>query len=136
MNAPATTQQIGASTKRREDYRFLTGSGQYTDDINQPNQTYAVFVRSPHAHARINGIDTGAAKGMPGVVAIYTGADLPATVGGLPCGWLITSTDGTPMKEPKHPLLAQGKVRHVGDPVAIVIADSARQAKDAAEKIE
>src|SRR4029079_4828964 len=103
MNAPATNQQIGAPTKRREDYRFLTGSGQYTDDINQLNQTYAVFLRSPHAHAKITAIDTTAATAIPGSVAIYTGAALPATVGGLPCGWLITSTDGTPMKEPKHP---------------------------------
>ena len=85
---------------------------------------------------RIVSIDVGAAKKAPGVVAIYTGADLPATVGGLPCGWLITSTDGTPMKEPKHPLLAQGKVRYVGDQVAIVIAESITQAKDAAELIE
>jgi carbon-monoxide dehydrogenase large subunit len=136
MNAAATTSQIGASVRRKEDYRFLTGAGQYTDDINQPNQTYAVFLRSPHAHAKISSIETAAAKAMPGVVAIYTGADLPAAVGGLPCGWLITSTDGTPMKEPKHPLLAQGKVRHVGDQVAIVIAETLRQAKDAAEKIE
>ncbi len=136
MNAPATPQHIGASTRRKEDYRFLTGAGQYTDDINQMNQTYAVFLRSPHAHAKIVSIDTSAAKAAPGVVAIYTGADLPASVGGLPCGWLITSTDGTPMKEPKHPLLAQGKVRHVGDQVAIVIAESIAQAKDAAELIE
>ena len=136
MNAPATPQQIGASVRRKEDYRYLTGAGQYTDDINQHNQTYAIFLRSPHAHARINAIDTAAAKKAPGVVAIYTGADLPATVGGLPCGWLITSTDGTPMKEPKHPLLAQGKVRYVGDQVAIVIAESITQAKDAAELIE
>ena len=136
MNAPATPQQIGASVKRKEDYRFLTGAGQYTDDINQPHQTYAVFLRSPHAHAKIKSIDAAAAMKAPGVVAIYTGADLPATVGGLPCGWLITSTDGTPMKEPKHPLLAQGKVRYVGDQVAIVIAESIAQAKDAAELIE
>src|SRR5258706_1027130 len=136
MSATSNGHLIGASTRRKEDYRFLTGAGQYTDDINQPNQTYAVFLRSPHAHATINSIDTSAAKASPGVVAIYTGADLPAAVGGLPCGWLITSTDGTPMKEPKHPLLAQGKVRHVGDQVAIVIAESIAQAKDAAELIE
>ena len=136
MNAPAMPQHIGASTRRKEDYRFLTGAGQYTDDINQMNQTYAVFLRSPHAHAKIVSIDATAAKAAPGVVAIYTGTDLPTTVGGLPCGWLITSTDGTPMKEPKHPLLAQGKVRHVGDQVAVVIAESIAQAKDAAELIE
>jgi carbon-monoxide dehydrogenase large subunit len=79
MNAPATPQQIGASVKRKEDYRFLTGAGQYPDDINQPHQTYAVFLRSPHAHARIKSIDTAAAIKAPGVVAICTGADLPAT---------------------------------------------------------
>ena len=136
LSGPLNPEGIGASVRRKEDYRFLTGAGQYTDDINQMNQTYAVFVRSPHAHARIKSIDTSLAKASPGVVAIYTGADLPAAVGGLPCGWLITSTDGTPMKEPKHPLLAQGKVRHVGDQVAIVIADTLMQAMDAAEKVE
>src|SRR5579862_3957191 len=129
MNAPASPHHIGARVTRKEDYRCLTGSGQYTDDINQPGQSYAVFLRSPHAHAKINSINTDAAKRAPGVVAIYTGADLPAAVGGLPCGWLITSTDGTPMKEPKHPLLAQGKVRYVGDQLAIVIAESLTQAK-------
>ena len=76
MNAPATPQQIGASVRRKEDYRYLTGAGQYTDDINQLNQTFAVFLRSPHAHAKIKGIDTSEAMKMPGVVAIYTGADL------------------------------------------------------------
>jgi carbon-monoxide dehydrogenase large subunit len=80
MNAPASTQQIGASAKRKEDYRFLTGAGPYPDDITQPNQTYAVFLRSPHAHAKIGSIDTKAAKASPGVVAIYTGADIPAAV--------------------------------------------------------
>ncbi len=133
---PVNAEGIGASVRRREDNRFLTGAGQYTDDINQAGQTYAVFVRSPHAHAKINGIDTTEAMKMPGVVAIYTGADLPAAVGGLPCGWLITSIDGTPMKEPKHPLLAQGKVRYAGDQVAIVIAESLTQARDAAERVD
>src|SRR5579862_8421813 len=127
---------IGARITRKEDARFLTGAGQYTDDVTLANQSYAYFLRSPLAHARIKSIRTDKAKASPGVVAVYTGADLPATVGGLPCGWLITGTDGKPMKEPKHPLLAQGKVRHVGDQVAIVIADSLEQAKDAAEKIE
>ena len=136
MNAPLNPKLIGEPIRRREDNRFLTGAGQYTDDINQMGQTYAVFVRSPHAHAKINAIDTTEAMKMPGVVAIYTGADLPAAIGGLPCGWLITSTDGTPMKEPKHPLLAQGKVRHVGDQVAIVIAETLLQARDAAEKVD
>jgi carbon-monoxide dehydrogenase large subunit len=126
---------IGQSLRRKEDARFLTGAGQYTDDVAMPHQTYAYFLRSPHAHAKILGIDTSKAKKAPGVVAIYTGADLEG-VNGLPCGWLITSTDGTPMKEPPHPVLAKGKVRYVGDHVALVIAESLDQAKDAAELIE
>src|SRR4029453_7613626 len=98
---------IGASVRRKEDYRFLTGSGQFTDDVNPPNHTHAYFLRSPHAHAKIRKIDTSKAKGIPGAVAIYTGNDLEG-VNGLPCGWLITSTDGKPMAEPPHPVLAQG----------------------------
>src|SRR6187455_1297052 len=129
------TGVIGQSVKRKEDVRFLTGAGQFTDDVNQPNQTHAYFLRSPHAHARIRKIDTASAKAAPGVVAIYTGADLEG-VNGLPCGWLITSVDGTPMKEPPHWVLAKGKVRYVGDHVALVIAQTANQAKDAAEMIE
>ncbi len=128
---------IGKSLQRREDIRFLTGAGQYTDDVLLPGQTHGVFLRSPYAHARIKSIDTKAAKAAPGVIAIFTGADLAeAKVGGLPCGWLIHSKDGTPMKEPAHPVLAQGKVRHVGDQVALVIAETAYQAKDACELIE
>src|SRR5882762_7641320 len=120
---------IGQSIKRREDYRFLTGAGQYTDDVVLPGQTFGVFLRSPYAHARITSIDTSRALKAPGVVQIFTGADLAeAKVGGLPCGWLIHSKDGTPMKEPAHPVLAQGKVRHVGDQVALVVAESVAQA--------
>ena len=136
MNAPEERRLIGASVKRKEDYRFLTGAGQYTDDIVLPQQTYGVFVRSPHAHARLGKIDVEAARGAPGVIAVFTGADLAAEkVGGLPCGWLIHSTDGSPMREPPHPVLATGKVRHVGDPVALVIAETAKTAKDAAELV-
>ncbi len=128
---------IGQPLLRREDQRFLTGAGQYTDDVVLPGQTYGVFLRSPHAHARIKSIDTSAAAKAPGVVKIFVGADLAeAKVGGLPCGWLIHSKDGTPMKEPAHPVLAQGKVRHVGDQVALVVAESTLQAKDACELIE
>ena len=127
---------IGKPLQRREDYRFLTGAGQYTDDVTLPGQTHGVFLRSPHAHARIKSIDTSAAAQAPGVVQIFTGADLAeAKVGGLPCGWLIHSKDGSPMKEPPHPVLAQGKVRHVGDQVALVVAETANQAKDACELI-
>ena len=127
-------QVIGASVRRKEDFRFLTGAGNYTDDINRPGQRYAYILRSPHAHAEIAGIDTSKAGAAPGVNAVFTGADLE--VGGLPCGWLVNSKDGSPMVEPPHPVLAMGKVRHVGDPVAVVIAETLEQAKDAAERIE
>jgi len=127
---------IGQPLRRREDARFLTGAGQYTDDVVLPGQSYGVFVRSPYAHARIQSIDTSSAKAAPGVLAIFTGADLAdAKVGGLPCGWLIHSQDGSPMKEPPHPVLAQGKVRHVGDQLALVVAETLLQAKDAAELV-
>jgi carbon-monoxide dehydrogenase large subunit len=126
---------IGQSLKRKEDARFLTGTGQYTDDVAMANQAQAFFLRSPHAHATIRRIDVSSAKQAPGVVAIYTAADLEG-VNGLPCGWLITGVDGTPMKEPPHPVLAKGKVRYVGDPVALVIAETRDQAKDAAELID
>ena len=134
MNVVAPFEGIGASVKRKEDLRFLSGRGQYTDDIVRPGQLHAWILRSPHAHARIRAIDTAAAASKPGVVAIYTGADL-AAIGGLPCGWQIHNKDGSPMAEPKHPVLAEGKVRHVGDPVAVVIAETKGQAKDAGEAI-
>ena len=124
---------IGASVKRVEDQRFLTGKGNYTDDINRPDQTYAYMLRSPHAHAKIISIDSSNAQSSDGVVAIFTGEDMQ--VGGLPCGWQIHSEDGSPMHEPPHPALAQGKVRHVGDQVAVVIADTLANAKSAAAKI-
>ena len=137
MNAPEQPRMIGVPVKRKEDYRFLTGAGQYTDDVVLPQQTFAVFVRSPHAHARITRIDTAAAKASPGVVAVFTGADLAKeNVGGLPCGWLIHSIDGSPMREPAHPVIAHDKARHVGDQVALVIAGSLKDAKDAAELVE
>lgn len=132
----AKLPHIGEAVRRKEDYRFLTGSGQYTDDINLANQRYAVFVRSPHAHATIKSIDTSRAEAMPGVVRVFTGNDMAGKVNGLPCGWLITSTDGQPMKEPPHPVLAQGKVRYVGDHVAMVVAETVQQARDAAEAVE
>ncbi|MGE0767829.1 MAG: xanthine dehydrogenase family protein molybdopterin-binding subunit [Hyphomicrobiaceae bacterium] len=132
-----TDQGIGASVKRKEDLRFITGKGQYVDDINRPAQSYAVFVRSPHAHAAIKSIDTKAALSAPGVLAVFTGDDLAADkVGGLICGWMIHSKDGSPMKAGPHPALAQGKVRYVGDHVAVVIAETLDHAKDAAEKVE
>src|SRR6266705_1002340 len=136
MTMGATTY-IGASIKRKEDYRFLTGAGNYTDDVALPGQTHAYFVRSPHAHAKIKSIKKDKALKAPGVVAIFTGDDLAgAKVNGLPCGWLITDVNGQPMKEPPHPCLAQGNARYVGDHVAIVIAETYQQARDAAELVK
>ena len=127
---------IGASVRRKEDLRFLTGSGTYTDDLNRPNQTHAYILRSPHAHADIRSIDTSAAQSAPGVVAVLTGADMAADgIGGLPCGWQIYNKDGSPAVEPAHPPLVIDRARHVGDQVAVVIAESREQAKDAAELI-
>ncbi len=127
---------VGTPVRRREDYRFLTGQGTYTDDIDRPHQLHAYILRSPHAHARIAGIDTSAAASAPGVAAIYTGKDMAADgVGGLPCGWQIHSKDGSPMAEPPHPPLAVDRVRHVGDPVAVVIAETLAQAREAAEQL-
>src|SRR5262245_37195778 len=127
---------IGASVRRKEDQRFITGTGQYTDDINRPGQAHAIFVRSPHAHATIKRIDAAKAKSMPGVLAVLTGDDVAADkIGGLICGWMIHSKDGSPMKAGAHPALAQGRVRYVGDHVAVVIAESLGIARDAAEAI-
>ncbi|HET7503371.1 MAG TPA: xanthine dehydrogenase family protein molybdopterin-binding subunit [Kofleriaceae bacterium] len=132
-----TTQGIGASVRRKEDRRFLLGKGNYVDDITLPNQTYAVFVRSMYAHAKITKIDAAAAKAAPGVVGVLTGEDVAADqLGGLPCGWLIKNKDGSNMVEPPHPALAQGKVRHVGDPVVMVIATSKAAAHAAAGLVD
>jgi aerobic carbon-monoxide dehydrogenase large subunit len=127
---------IGAAVRRKEDHRFITGMGHYTDDINRPGQAYAYFLRSPHAHAKIKSIDVKAAAKLPGVLAVLTGAELAGDkIGNLICGWMIHSKDGTPMKMAPHPALATGKVCHVGDPLAVVIAETLAQARDAAEKI-
>ncbi len=132
-----TVQGIGAPVRRKEDRRYLTGRGTYTDDINRPGQLHAVILRSPHAHARILKIDTGAAARMPGVAAIFIGADMAKdNVGSIPCGWLIKNKDDTPMAEPPHPPLVTDRVRHVGDQVAVVIAETRNQARDAAETIQ
>jgi len=128
---------IGAPVRRKEDIRFITGRGHYTDDINRPGQAYACFLRSPHAHARIGRIDASAAERMPGVLAVLTGEQLQADkIGNLICGWMIHSKDGSPMKMAPHPALAVGKVCYVGDPVAVVVAETLAQAKDAVEKID
>ncbi len=131
-----TETGIGASVKRREDFRFLKGIGRYTDDMVMPGQTYCVFVRAPVAHAKLGKIDLTAALKSPGVVTIFTASDLEAdNVGGVPCGWLVTDRNNKPMVEPRHAILASGKVRHVGDPVVAVIAETYAQARDAAEKV-
>jgi carbon-monoxide dehydrogenase large subunit len=130
------TALVGQSVKRKEDFRFITGQGRYTDDFVKPGQTYAAFVRSPHPHATIDRIDTSAALAVPGVVAVLTGADLEADgVKGLICGWMIHSKDGSPMKAGLHPALASKKVRHVGDQLAVVIAETAGAAASGAEKV-
>lgn len=127
---------IGARVKRKEDKRFLTGRGQYTDDVSMPGQAHAYFLRSPLPHARIKGVDKSAAEAAPGVVGVLSGADVTAAgLGGLPCGWGITQPDGSAMFEPPHPIIATDKVRYVGDPVAVVFAETLAQAKDAAELI-
>jgi carbon-monoxide dehydrogenase large subunit len=128
---------IGASVRRKEDVRFLSGKGNYTDDINRPGQLYAYIKRSDRPHATINGIDAAAASAAPGVVKVFVGADMAAEgIGGIPCGWQIHNKDGSPMAEPPHPVIATGKVRHVGDPVAVVIAATKQEAKNAAELLE
>jgi aerobic carbon-monoxide dehydrogenase large subunit len=127
---------IGASLLRKEDRRFITGKGNYVADIKRPGMARGVFLRSPHAHAVIKGIDTRAAAAMPGVAAIYTGFDLAAgKVGGLPCAWGVANADGTPMKEPPRSALVTDKARCVGDAVAFVVADSVEQACVAADAI-
>ena len=127
---------IGAAVRRKEDFRFITGKGQYTDDVSRPGQAHIYFVRSPHAHAKIKRIDTKSAAGMPGVVGVVTGAEFAESkLGNLICGWTVLSKDGSPMKMAPHPALAVGKACHVGDAVAVVVADTLAQAKDAAEKI-
>jgi carbon-monoxide dehydrogenase large subunit len=131
------SQGMGASVARKEDRRFLLGKGRYTDDVTLPGQTYAVFVRSPHAHAKIRSIDASQALAAPGVLAVLTGADAAADdLGGIPCGWVITNKDGSKMASPPHPALVKGTARHTGDPVAMVIAETRAQAKDAALLVE
>jgi carbon-monoxide dehydrogenase large subunit len=132
----AIFEGIGASVRRKEDLRFISGRGNYTDDMNRPGQTHAIIKRSDRPHAKILSIDISAAKAAPGVVAVFTHTDIEADgIGGVPCGWQIHNKDGSPMAEPMHPVLASGKVRHVGDPIAVVIAETKQQAKDAAELI-
>ena len=128
--AATVERLIGKSIKRREDPRFITGRGNYVDDVKLPGTTYAVFVRSPHAFARIKKIDSAAALKHPGVVAVFTGYDMK-DVKSLPCGWLLPD-----LKVPPHMPLASDAARYVGDPVAVVIAETQDAAQDAAEKVK
>lgn len=137
MSTEAKGQLVGAAIARKEDRRFLVGAGRYVDDMTRPHMTHAVIVRSPHAHAKIVSIDTSKALAAPGVVAVFTGHDIAADkVGGIPCGWLIKSKDGSPMVEPPHPALVADVVRHVGDQVAVVIAETKAQARAAVNLVE
>src|SRR5205085_275226 len=127
---------IGASVVRKEDRRFITGKGRFVDDIKVVGMTYAQFVRSPHAHAKVKSIDTSAAIKMPGVVGVLTGKQIVEDkIGNLICGWAITSKDGTGMKMGAWPAMAPETVRFVGQAVAVVIAETKNQARDAAEAV-
>ncbi|MEP3275978.1 MAG: xanthine dehydrogenase family protein molybdopterin-binding subunit [Stappiaceae bacterium] len=128
---------VGARVLRKEDKRFITGKGRYTDDFSRPGMKHAAFVRSPHAHAKIRSIDTSEAEGMTGVVGVLKGAELVADgIGNLICGWMIHSKDGSPMNMGAWPALAPEVVRHVGQAVAIVVADTQAIARDAAERVD
>ncbi|MEX6506030.1 xanthine dehydrogenase family protein molybdopterin-binding subunit [Jiella sp. M17.18] len=127
---------IGAKVLRKEDRRFITGRGRYVDDMSVPGMKYAAFVRSPHAHAKITSIDASTAEGMPGVIAVLNGRELQGDgIGNLICGWAVSSKDGTPMKMGAYPALASDIVRYVGQPLAVVVAETKAQARDAAEAV-
>ncbi|SDT88419.1 xanthine dehydrogenase family protein molybdopterin-binding subunit [Stappia sp. ES.058] len=131
-----SAEGIGARVTRREDKRFITGKGRYTDDMNVAGMCHAAFVRSPHAHAKVTSLDAGAARAMPGVIAVLTGEELSADgVGNLICGWMIHSKDGTPMKMGAWRALEHETVRHVGQAVAVVVAETRSQARDAADAV-
>ncbi len=127
---------IGAAVKRREDLRFITGRGTYTDDLNVPGQTYGVFLRSPYARAKINAIDAADALQVDGALAVFTGQDTAADgLGDLPCGWLVKSKDGSDMVSAPHPPLAVSQVNYVGEPYGLVVAESLAAAREAAESV-
>jgi aerobic carbon-monoxide dehydrogenase large subunit len=127
---------IGQPIRRVEDRRFLTGYGRYVDDIARPRQAHAVVLRSPHAHARIRALGTSAAAAMPGVIAVLTGDDLAQDgLGTIPCATGLTNRDGSPIAMPPRPALVRDWVRHVGDAVALVVAETAAIARDAVEQI-
>lgn len=129
-------KSFGSSVRRKEDRRLTTGRGRYTDDVQLPGQSYAVFVRAPLAHAKIVGFDTSDAQAQPGVIGVFTGEELAASgLGTLQCGWMIHSRDGTPMRTGARPALAHDTVRYVGDPVAVVVAETRNAALLAAEAV-
>ena len=125
---------VGQSVPRREDPLLLRGKGRYTDDVGLPGQAYLVMVRSSVAHGMIRAIDMEAARKMPGVLGVYSSAELKG-YGTLKCIVALNNRDGTPLKKPRREALAIGKVRYVGDPVACVVAETVAQAKDAAEAV-
>ena len=128
---------IGAAVRRKEDHRFITGKGHFTDDINRPGQSLRIFPALSACPRQHQAYRSQTASGMPGVLAVLTGQELAADkIGGLICGWMVKSKDGSPMKMAPHPAIAHGKANHVGDPVAVVVAETLAQAKDAAEKIK
>jgi carbon-monoxide dehydrogenase large subunit len=136
MHMTGSAEGIGARVTRREDKRFITGKGRYTDDMAVAGMCHAAFVRSPHAHARVTSLDADAARAMPGVIAVLTGEELAADgVGNLICGWMIHSKDGTPMKMGAWRALEHETVRHVGQAVAVVVAETRAQARDAADAV-
>ncbi len=127
---------LAQPVRRVEDPRLLKGNGRYTDDIALPGMLWAAVLRSPHAAATMGPIDVSGAQQIPGVVAVYTAADLAADgIGGLPCAIPLKNRDGSPRFDPPHPVLASGAVRHVGDPVAFVVAETQKAARDGAEAI-
>jgi aerobic carbon-monoxide dehydrogenase large subunit len=128
---------VGQPVRRKEDDTLVRGNGKYTDDFVLPGQAHAWIVRSSHAHGIIRGIDTEAAKAMPGVLGVWTGADLAsADYGPYTCGLPLKSRDGSPLLQTNRMALATDKVRFVGDPVAFVVAETLAQARDAAEAVE
>src|SRR5690349_13460843 len=128
---------VGQPVRRVEDKRLITGAGRYTDDIELPRQAHAFILRSPHAHARIRAIDVAAAEAAPGVLAVLTGADLQRDkIGSIPCVVPLANKDKSPLKSPPHHAPAVDRVRHVGDSVALIVAENLDQAKDAAELVE
>ena len=128
-----TTRIFGSGIRRREDPRLITGAATYTDDVQLPGMVHAAMLRSPHAHAKINGIDTSPAAEAPGVLAVYTGADTDGVLNPIPCAWLPPDCD---IKAVDHPAIAKDVVRYQGDAVAVVVAESRYQAEDALELIK